>query len=223
MTGSRAMDAVAAAADGDERAAGDLGEGGAGGVRADGVLVAVDHEHRAAHSLADGAEALEAADVQAQVAVDQRRRLDLQSPPDAVLDLLGRVRFGEHPAEEVLEEVGVVVAPVVAVVLGPALGLVDRLVERVDAAFGEARDERHRWTDGDESEDAVGVVGGQLDAPQRAARQRDEDRPVGGCGVEHGERVGGELVVGVGGGPAGRSDRPLPRPSNVTTRWCRAR
>jgi len=34
----------------------------------------------------------------------------------------------------------------------------------------------------------------------------------------------GELAhVGVRRGPAGRSDRPFPRPSKVTTRWCRAR
>ena len=39
----------------------------------------------------------------------------------------------------------------------------------------------------------------------------------------HRERVGGELGLGVRRRLVGRSDRPLPRPSKVTTRQWRAR
>ena len=47
-------------------------------------------------------------------------RLDLVAPADAVLDLLGRVRLGDHPLEEPLHEVVVAtLQPVAPVVLGP--------------------------------------------------------------------------------------------------------
>ena len=72
---------MAAALDGDERAAGDLGEGGALGVRAHLVLVAVDHQHRAAHALADRPEALPAAGVEAVVGVGERAGSTSEAQP----------------------------------------------------------------------------------------------------------------------------------------------
>ena len=68
-TGSRAVRAVAAAVDGDERAAGELGEGAPVGVRADAVVVAVDDEHRAAHPLAQRRRKLSG-----RTALERRRR-----------------------------------------------------------------------------------------------------------------------------------------------------
>ncbi len=200
--------AVPSPADGDELAAGQLGEGHAGRVRTDAVVVAVDDEHGRGDSRADGAEALELAGLLAPRRIDQHRRWDLLAPLDAVLDLLGRVRLVEHLGEEELGEVAVVLQPVVAVVLGPAVGRVDFGIEGVDRALHVPGRERRRRSDGDEPVDALGVVGGELDTPRRTARQRDEDRPVGAGRVEHGTDVVGELEVGVRLTPDGRRRHP---------------
>ena len=73
--------------------------------------------------------------------VGERVGLDLEPPSDAVLDLLRRVRLGEHAIEEELEEVLVVLVPVVAVVLRPAFGRRQPFLERVlrRARHGPAR------------------------------------------------------------------------------------
>jgi hypothetical protein len=106
--------------------------GGAGGQGTQRVLVAVDHQHRAAQPADQLGRALGVDDpvVGADGPVlggDQRLRVGLQAPPDAVLDRLGRVPLGEDPAHEELEELAVVLAPVVLVELGPALGGVEPL------------------------------------------------------------------------------------------------
>ena len=67
------------------------------------------------------------------------------------------------------------------------------------------------------------MLGGQDQPALRAERERDEDRALGLGRVQHRERVGGELALVVRLALGGRSERPLPRPSNVTTRQCRAR
>ena len=55
--------------------------------------------------------------------IGQRLGCGLQPPADSVLDLLGRVRLGEHLREEELQEPAVVAQPVTGVVLGPARSL----------------------------------------------------------------------------------------------------
>ena len=88
-----------------------LGQRGALGVRADQVLVAVDHEHGAARrGPRCRANSSRAAQAQRGRRVGQRLGVGLERPADAVLDLLGRVRLGEHLREEELEEAAVVLA-----------------------------------------------------------------------------------------------------------------
>ena len=70
--------------------------------------------------------------------------------------------------------------------------------------------------------DPFGLVGGQEQRALSAERERYERRPLGLRGVHHGEGVVGEL--GSRRSPlSGRSERPLPRPSKVSTRQWRAR
>ena len=57
----------------------------------------------------------------ARIGRDQRLRVGVEPPRDAVLDLLGRVRFGEDLGDEELQEVLVVLEPVVPVELLPAV------------------------------------------------------------------------------------------------------
>ena len=86
---------VAAPVDGDQLAAGQFGEGHAGRVRADAVLVAVDDEHGAAHARAQTERKLSSRTPEAaRWCRPASTASDLVAPPDAVLDLLGRVRLG---------------------------------------------------------------------------------------------------------------------------------
>ena len=101
------------------------------------VVVAGDHQHRAAHARAQLDERLAITSGASESGVhplggqDQRLGRRLQSPADAVLDLLGGVRLAERLREEELEEALVVAPPVVPVVLGPALVGVELVVEGV--------------------------------------------------------------------------------------------
>ena len=61
----------------------------------------------------------------------------LQSPPDQIFDLLGRVRLGVGLATDELHEVGVGALPVDRVVLVPALGVGRLSVKRRQV---------HEWT-----------------------------------------------------------------------------
>ena len=131
--------------------AGELGQGRPLRMGHDRVPIAVDHERRAADPLGKLADALAADGGQRDVGLGERRRIGLEGPADAVLDLLGRVRLAEHLAEEEPEEVLVLrraATPVVVVVLGPALVGLERLVEgRGDRALRVAGRERNRGPD----------------------------------------------------------------------------
>ena len=133
----------------------------------------------------------------AEIGERERLRRRLQAPPDAVLDLLGRVRLGEHLPEEELEEVAVVLEPVVAVVLGPALVGLERLVERRRDARG-VLGERGGGGDEHRGRDPLGMLGGEQHAPQRARRQPDHHGTLDARRVHDRQRVGGELPLGVG-------------------------
>ena len=113
---------------------------------------------------------------------------------DGVLDLLRRMRLGEHLAEEELEEAAMVGADGVAVLLLPALGRVALLVEglvRGDAprvARDEMRDARGER---DEAEHALRVRGGDLDrGPDAVAADAGEHGRLGRRGVHHRQAVG---------------------------------
>ncbi len=200
LDGVAGLGAVAGAFERDERAAGGLGERGALGVRADAVGVAVDDERGAAHARGRVREGLQPAQAERRGGVGERLGVGLERPFDAVLDLLGRVRLVEHLGEEELQEPAVVLAPVVAVVHRPRVGGAAQVVleARADRALREARRERHRRADVGDAADALGVVGGQQRRPQRAARQTGEEGLAGLGRVQDGQRVGGELGLGVG-------------------------
>ena len=134
----------------------------------------------------------------------------LEPPADRVVERLGRVRLGEHLAEEELEEVAVVRQPVVAVVLLPALvGLARRIpVERVARRDDPA--ERHGRADEDGGLDAVRVVGREQQRSLRAEREGDEHRLLGLGGVHDRQCV--EREVGLGVARLGPVRSPVPAP-----------
>ncbi|MEJ7719774.1 MAG: hypothetical protein WKF58_04750 [Ilumatobacteraceae bacterium] len=160
------MRRVPATLDRDELAARHRRQRDARRVGTDGVIVAVDHEHGAASSFAHRREALEPACVETSFRVDQERWFDLEAPADAVLDLLGRVRLGEDPTEEELEESRVVTLPGDRVVAGPTIGLGERSLERVDIALGVTGSQRHRRADAHHAEHSVGMIRRELNSPQ---------------------------------------------------------
>ena len=120
---------VAAAIQKDELAAGELDETLADDGRTDAVLGPVDGQHRALDAAGDVLRRSAPRVPEAHApgnGVHGHLRRGLVSPPDAVLDLLGGVGFGEDLAEEELQEVVVpAFEPVVAVELGPPLGGVE--------------------------------------------------------------------------------------------------
>ena len=173
------LGAVAAALDGDQHAAGQLGHRRTDGQGSQPVVVPVDDQHRAADPAQDGLHLLPARRLGSQLGQDEGLGGRLQPPADHVLDLLGGVGLGEDLAGEELEEAPVVAQPVVAVELGPALVGVERLVERVGPPRvgrgdeGDARVDQHR------AEDPLGPGRGQLDRPAAPPRQPDQHRPLG--------------------------------------------
>ena len=157
----------------------------------------------------------------------QRLGVGLEPPADAVLDLLGRVRLGEHLAEEELEEAAVVAAASSGGCTSPSPRRCRaRSSKRVTRRARVAGRERHRRADDDDAAaPARGARRRAASAQRRAARERRRATAALGAGrVEHRERVGGELARRRRPRRrAGRSERPLPRPSKVTTRKWRAR
>jgi hypothetical protein len=150
-------------------------------------------------TVADVRELLEPAQRHRRRRVRQRAGIRLERPPDAVLDLLGRVRLREHLREEELEEPEVIALPVVTVVLRPPLVAVELVLEpRDDGPLGTAGRERDRRADVDGGQHALRVIRGEQRRPQRAAGERDERRALRPRGVHDGERVGGELALDVG-------------------------
>ena len=119
-------------------------------------------------------------------------------------------------AEEELEEAAVVAAPVVAVVPRPALVAAEVLLERSTArprsraAAPAPMNERDRCH-------ALRVVCREQQAPAaRPATWPTIAARVDAARVEHRQRVGANSRLGVGRRIGGRSERPLPRRSNVT-------
>ena len=145
--------------------AGQLGKGEPPVERLAVVQVALDDQHRAAHLPADrlhlflrGRDRL--------VVHELRLHPAVKPVGDRVVELLGRVRLGEHLAEEELEEAAVVLRHVVAVVLEPAFVALQDLVEDVHRRHPErmpGSKQRDAGRDRDDAEDAIRVGHRQLD------------------------------------------------------------
>ena len=213
----------------DEGAVGALGQLDRPRLRRDGVLVAGDHQHRAVHALAQVDERLAdllggAHQPHPEGRVDQRLGRGLQPPADAVLDLLGGVRLAARLREEELEEALVVAPPVVLVVLVPALVGVELVLEGVERSFHVGWSEGRGRPDEGGARHPLGVEGRQDERPVGAEGQGDQDGLVHTDRVHDRHRVLGELQRRVRRArPSGESERPLPRPSKVTTRKWRLR
>jgi hypothetical protein len=195
---------VPGALDEQQLGAGQLGQPLADRVRAHLVLGAVDGQHRAADV---GAQRLDRRADRAVAAEPAGRRggqhlgLDVQRPADAVLDLLGRVRLGEHRVHEEPDEVRVAAAePVVLVVLPPALVAAVRFAPDVPVPLRLGDPEAARGAQRHDPLHPVRVRGGDPDRPGHAAGEADEHGPVHAGVVEHGDGVGRVLLVGVRGG-----------------------
>jgi hypothetical protein len=125
------------------------------------------------------------------------------------------VRLREHLSEEELEEAGVVAEPVVAVVLGPAFVRLQLVVPAVASGTAgqmntapstrsgcaPARSSARCAPSESETRTALSVAVASSTASASAANSRSS----------------------YAAASCGRSERPLPRPSNTSTRQCRAR
>ena len=192
---------MARAVERDECPARQLGELGTGRMRPDGIVPAVDDEDGTAHARGQLASLVGVFDTARALRRDEHLRRRLERPAHGVLDLLGRVRLGEHLREEELEEVGVMLEPVLAVVLPPSLVGLQTLVERDHgAASGRRRAERQRRSDEDHALDALGMVRGEEQGALRSHREPDDECTLRRGRIQHRESVGRELglVVGLG-------------------------
>ena len=86
-----------------------------------------------------------------------------------------------------------------------------------------ATEVRHARRDRHVRLDARRVRIDEIDHPPVGVTVGDDDRPLGVGGVEDRDDVGHVGSAVWSSTAAGRPDRPLPRPSNVTTRYRRAR
>ncbi len=172
----------------------------------DAVVGAVDDHHRAAQVPQERLDLLGAREARCRAARgDQRLRVRVEAPGDAVLDLLRRVRLGEHLAEEELEEPAVVPQPEVPVELRPALVGLELGVEWECIAPETGRDEeRDRGRENGRPERALGVPPREERRVEAAERESDDARLLDACGIEHRGRVVGVLdgVVRAGIGRA---------------------
>ena len=174
--------------------------------RDDRVVLAVDHEHRVVDAAAELEELVAVPDPRGVLGRDQGLRVGLEAPADAVLDLLRRVRLGEDPGHEELEEAEVVGAPVVLVELRPARGRVEAVAECGRGVLGD----RDGGADERRARHAVGVPVRDQERAVRAAGDRDEAGLVGSGRVQDGERVVGVVLLRVRLGARGPVGLPVP-------------
>ena len=146
----------------------------------------------------------------------------LQRPRHGVLVLLGRVRLDELGAEEELDPAAVVGRDHVAVEQLPPGRVVEDLVPRRRCGHPvrlRRAEVRHAGCDGDQRGDALGVGGGELDRPPVGVAVGDDDCLARSRWRRARRRCRRRWPPGVVAATAvGRPERPLPRPSNVTTR-----
>src|SRR5262249_21192242 len=218
--------------EGHECAASRLGQLFAVAVRKDPVLRAVDDEHRALHAPRQR-ELLLAREAAATAAVrrsDERLRVGLEPPADAVLDLLGRVRLAEHVPHPPLDEVGIPPAPVLGVELAPALRRERPPVEersQEPAPMSRQRTER-RLTGNIGPMNAAAATRFGCSAASRSAHCAPFEKLTT---TERSVPVASRTAIAsftysaswCAASSLGRSDLPLPRGSNATTRAWRAK
>ena len=119
------------------------------------VQVALDDQHRAADLPADRLNRFFRVH-DPHIVQDLRLHPAVEPVGDGVLELLGRVRLGEHLAEEELQEGGEILRHEVAVVLEPAFVALQHLIEDVHRRHPErmpGSKQRDAWRDCDDSED----------------------------------------------------------------------
>ena len=177
-------------------------------IRRDAVLGPVDDEHRAPDPLGEldllppGHGRRKPTDC----ARGKPRPVGVVGPRYGVLDLLGRVRLGEHALRPPLDEVSVAaVGPVVGIDLAPAARRQGALLRErsharvVQQAPMERAHPAHREHRSDEHQagDALGVVAGEQEGALGAPRQRDAHGAVDAAGVHHVDRILRELRLRV--------------------------
>ena len=192
---------VPGALEGDQLAARQLGQAHAALERNDPVLCPVHDDDGTPNAAAQLLDLLDPAGERRRpfLAQDERLRRRVEPPGDAVLDLLRRVRLGEDLAEEELQEAAVVLQPVVAVELRPSLVALELLVERVALVGGHRGRDRQPGVDHERAVHTVGMAGGEDRSVGPAPREARDQRRLDPGRVEHGDRVGGDLVPVVDG------------------------
>ena len=176
----------------DQVSAGCLRKRPALNVRTDQVTIAVDHECGAAHPCAGVSEQFLAGDSDSEDGVEDRLWCRLERPADAVLDLLGGVRFVEASPEEELQKTEVVALQQTTGRRPFGVGL-DCVFERRDIAFWVVGHKRHPGADVHDALDAFRVLSSENGCPQRPGRERDQRGSLRGGGVHDHERVVREL------------------------------
>ena len=191
---------VPGALQGQQLAAGELGDPLAALERLAAVLLPVHDQDRAAHLAQQRLGLLPGRRRNRSGVVQQHRlRADLHRPADAVFMLLGGMRLVEQLAEEELGVAPPVAQPVVPVALSPALLGVEHLVEAVLRAGRQRRgEERRPGGHGHHAEHPVGVLARGQQCTPAAGAQPDQDRTVDAGRVHDRDRVGHPLGVGVG-------------------------
>jgi len=186
---------VAAALERDEPDAQQLGQRHTVRVRDDPVFVAVHHEHRAAHRPAHVLERLLGDALPGGDGEREHLGRRLQAPADRVLDRLRAVRLGDRLPHEVLHERAVVRQATLGAERGDAARRAD-VVERARPRLDRGHVGRHA-ADRHDGPHPLRVPRRGLQPVERAHRRACEHRLVHPDGVQHGDRVGDDLAVGV--------------------------
>jgi hypothetical protein len=130
---------------------------------------------------------------------DEGLGVGFQRPADRVLDRLAGMRLGEGLLHEEAGELRVVGPPEVLVELGPPLGGVQPLGERMPPS-SQRRGQRDQRVDAGQTEDPVGVQGGQQGRGRTPTRRPGHHRLLGPGGVQHRQGVVDEFLGAVGVG-----------------------
>ena len=189
---------MAAALERDEPDAQQLGQRHTVLVGDDPVLVAVHHQHRAAHRPAHVLERLLGDAFPGGDGERQHLGRRLQAPADRVLDRLRAVRLGDRLSHEVLDERAVVRQAALGAERGDAARRAD-VVERARPRLDRGHVGRHA-ADRHDGPHPVRVPRRGLQPVQRAHRRACEHGLVHPDRVQHGDRVGDDLAVGVAPG-----------------------
>ena len=164
------------------------------------VQLTVDDEHGAPDACDEIARLLRGRERRRGLLVgeDERLHASVETPPDAVLDLLRRVRLGELLREEELEEAAEVALPVVDVPLGPALVGVERLGRRIAAIVRMSRCEAgYEGRDRRDTERECRVRRGEHERVAAAVAESAQERGLRPGRLEHSAAVLHDLPVRV--------------------------